>query len=213
MSDLLDNALRYLNMYYPTDFDKWITLDEYGPPGFDEPRSYAIGVVNLARLTGETGLLLMALLVCCTIPEASDLIRGFEREDGSREQLSLDDIALCVDAKSTLAELSVKMMLGICRQEVSSACKTMQGCSQAFKNVLIELETEANILHSDPSVDTLALEVVLEDADLCLHCQAMVKERKIRERKAAWGQLEEIFDIDLPVDNEEGQAAGSAVHP
>lgn len=214
MSDLLDNALRYLKMYYPTDFDKWRALDEYGPPGFDQPRSYAIGVVNLARLTGENGLLLMALLVCCTIPEAADLIRGFEREDGSREQLSLDDIALCVDAKITLTELSIKIMLGICRQRVSLACQTVQSCSQAFKDVLSELEaTEDPIVHFDPSVDGFGLREVLEAADLCFPCQAMVNEGNVRERKAAWDRLEAIFDIDFTMANEDGQAAGNAVPP
>ncbi|KAL1938148.1 hypothetical protein VTO73DRAFT_11977 [Trametes versicolor] len=174
MSDLLDDALSYLK---PTT----------------QP-----SVVNLARLTGENGLLLMALLVCCTIPNAGDLVRGVEREDGSREQLTLDDITLCYHAKTLLMDWSVKITLAICRQEVSAGCKTGQSCLQALARVLNGLEAAGNFLtYPDPSVDGIGLDDAIKAVNLCLHCRAMVKERDTREREMVWGQLQGIFDIYL----------------
>ncbi|EIW56922.1 uncharacterized protein TRAVEDRAFT_81124, partial [Trametes versicolor FP-101664 SS1] len=89
MPDLLDNALGFLKAYYPTDCDAWRTIDR-GLPGFKV--EHTIGVVNLARLTDDASLLLMALFACCNIENAETVVRGFEREDGSREQLALDDV-------------------------------------------------------------------------------------------------------------------------
>ncbi|EIW56930.1 uncharacterized protein TRAVEDRAFT_49741 [Trametes versicolor FP-101664 SS1] len=204
MTDLLDDALGYLKTYYPTEFDKWRAYDNYGPPGFSE--QHTIGVVNLARLAGENGLLLMALLVCCTIPNVGDLVRGVEREDGSREQLTLDDIALCYHAKTLLMDWSVKITLAICRQEVSAGCKTGQSCLQALAQVLNGLEAAGNFLtYPDPSVDGIGLNDAIKAVNLCLHCRAMVKERDTREREMVWGQLQGIFDIYLEKPaNEEG---------
>lgn len=68
---------------------------------------YAIVVVNLARLTGWTSLILPTALltgVCCTI--GSDLVRGFTNADSMRKQPSLDDLALCIAAKDRLASVS-----------------------------------------------------------------------------------------------------------
>ncbi|OJT03173.1 hypothetical protein TRAPUB_6249 [Trametes pubescens] len=214
MSDLLDNALTYLKSYYPTNYDDWKEFLEYGPPGFDPPRTYAIGVVNLAHLTGEVDLLLMALLVCCTI-DSADLARGFEREDGSREQLTVDDIGLCYAAKTRLLTISVKIMLRVRRPELSAACTAKQNCSEELRLVLMAVQGEGELdLKADPSVESKAFGLALDAAKLCKSCHTMVDKCTTSERKAAWEQLEEIFGIELPkVASEEGQGAENGVPP
>ena len=89
---LVENALEYLSEYFTDDFAQlpkrrpwW-----YRPPAFRNED--AIGVINLAHITGERKLLPVAILICCKLGSA--IIHGCERADGTREQLSLDDIGL-----------------------------------------------------------------------------------------------------------------------
>lgn len=196
MTGILDNALEYLKTYYPTDFEKWTALDEYGPPGFGI--HHAIGVVNLARLVDDIGLLLMALLVCCEFEDGEQLIHGFEREDGSREQLTLDDVGRCYSAQIRLAGESAKIALRACRPELSDACKTRQDCADTFEgmlNKLGDIEDPRSISHFDPSAATQAFLDIFEDDDLCARCQAVLHARVLRERKASWAKLPEIFNL------------------
>lgn len=199
MSDMLDNALAFLKTYHPTDFDKWSATDDYGPPGFASSRVYAIGVVNLARLTNEDGLLLMALLVCCTIPDEADLVRGFEREDGSREQLTRDDLGLCFRAKVRLIAEATTILLRVCRPEVASGCMTTETCTQGFLPIYDELEYAAEPL-TDPDVSVCAPDLVyaLNEGDLCGPCRRLLSDREEGERRAAWKKLPDIFDLTLP---------------
>ncbi|EIW56916.1 uncharacterized protein TRAVEDRAFT_49725 [Trametes versicolor FP-101664 SS1] len=188
-------------------------LDDYGPPGFEI--EHAIGVVNLARLTDDVGLLLTALLVCCTNPEADSLIRGFEREDGLLEQLTLDDIGLCYAAKSVLLEESMKVTLRVCRAgQVARACKTHSSCTRRFREAIRELEDpKLTMAFADPGTRALPIDNLLDGkgssgVKLCEYCQQLVRERESSERRAAWKKLPEIFKLTLPLalGGEAGQA-------
>lgn len=208
MSGILENALEYLKAYYPSDFEKWTALSEYGPPGFRI--DHAIGVVNLARLIDDVGLLLMALLVCCKFEDGEQLIHGFKREDGTREQLTLDDVGRCYSAQICLIGESTKIALRACRPELSDACKTRQDCLETFEGMLRKLgdiDDMRSIAHFDPSASTRAFLDIFDDDDLCARCQALLKARVKRERKASWAKLPEIFDLTLPqqVPSEPGQ--------
>lgn len=203
MLDLLDNALGYLKAYYPTDYDDWDDLDDYGPPGFE--MEHTIGVVNLARLADDVGLLLMALLACCITLDAKTLIRGFEREDGSPEQLTLDDIGLCYAAQGTLLQHSMKVTLRVCRSgQVAGACKTHSSCTRRFGEAIRELEDpKATVAHVDPCTRASPIDNLLErkgssGVRLCGHCRKMVEERDSSQRRAAWKKLPEIFGLTLP---------------
>lgn len=196
MSDLLNDALTFLKTYYPTDYDKWRAHTKYGPPGFSRER--AIGVVNLARLTDDVHLLLMALLVCCTIEKAETIVGGFARTDGSREQLTPDDIGLCYAAKARLTAASARRMLRVFLPEVPDTCQTAPSCTQGFQRILKALgETANSFEHPDPSFRTKAYEAAYRKGNLCLSCRAVVSRREIYERRAAWAKLPEVFGLDL----------------
>ncbi|OJT09459.1 hypothetical protein TRAPUB_14062 [Trametes pubescens] len=208
MSALLDDALSFLKTYYPTDYDKWKAYTQYGPPGFS--RECAIGVVSLARLTNDMGLLLMALLVCCTIGDGEKIVNGFKREDGSREHLTPSDIGLCYSAKTRLVAASARLMLRVFLPEVSDACKTSLSCMQGFQRIIKALgdDTSSFNQHPDPSVSTYAFQAALKKGGLCVHCRKVVVQREMRERKSAWAKLPEAFGLALPPQGpiEAGQA-------
>ena len=60
MKELYEQSLQYLKSLYPAHFEDWKRITSWTPTKF-EPE-HAIGVVNLARLTGELSLLPTALL-------------------------------------------------------------------------------------------------------------------------------------------------------
>lgn len=197
MSDILNDALTFLKTYYPTDYDKWKAYTKYGPPGFS--RECAIGVVNLARLTNDVGLLLMSLLVCCTIADGEKIVKGFKLKDGSREQLTPGDIGLCYVAKARLIAASARLMLRVFLPQVSDTCKTSLSCTQGFQNMIKALGDDANSFqHPDPSLCSYAFTSARKKGNLCVHCRKIIAEREICERKAAWAKLPEIFGLDLP---------------
>lgn len=212
MPDLLDNALGFLKAYYPTDYDAWRTIDR-GRPGFKV--EHTIGVVNLARLTDDASLLLMALLACCNIENAETVVRGFEREDGSREQLALDDVLLCYSVRTRIMDECARITLRVCRPHSSGACtgRTAAHCVRRFKQVLRDLGDSAiPLAYLDPSIRVGAIDDLLAKGDprLCGHCRKMVEERDARERAAVWKKLPEIFGLALPQPDGEGGQASDA---
>ena len=104
IDSLVEDALGLLRRCYP-GMSLWELTDSAGGTiEIYRPSSiagvFAIGVVNLARLVDDKGLLPLALLECCKV--GAEVVHGYEREDGSRELLSPDDLARCFAATSTL---------------------------------------------------------------------------------------------------------------
>lgn len=207
---LLQQALDYLKNHYTNDFDAWDEHPEYCPPGFEDVHS--IGVVNLARLTGETSLLPTALLACCQLEQ--QIFDGFEREDGTREQLALGDISLCFTARARLIHESTRLALCVLRPKVSDECKTAAGCKRGFLRLMERVEADVStIVGMDPFQFMIAFEEdVCQEVDLCKPCRAMVDVRNDRERRALWDRLPEILGIAEPEPGgaeEGGEAVGA----
>ncbi|OJT09464.1 hypothetical protein TRAPUB_14067 [Trametes pubescens] len=191
MAPLLDRAISYLKRYYTDDFATWESYNDYGPPGFS-CWQHAIGVVNLARLTGETSILPTALLICCMV--GSDLVHGFTNADGTQERLSSHDLALCVAAKDVLYKESMKIAFRIFRPTLADTCTSPAFCMEVFMRLFGRLDTLADALVTpDPLTGTFWF-VFGEDAP-CKSCEAMVKARDLRERRAIWDKLPEIFGL------------------
>lgn len=189
MSNLFEHAIKCLKTYYTTQLDVWVAEPFREPPGFNDGAH--IGVVNLARLTGEASLLPIALLCCCTLDAA--LMRGFEREDGTREQLTLDDIGLCFVAKGRLIQESVRIALNVFQSTVAKDCTTVAKCRSGLSKMRTALKDRASEL---ALVDPFEpFHDMFQGIQVCQYCTAMLEERDLRERRAAWARLPEILGI------------------
>lgn len=208
MPTLLQQAVDYLKKHYTNDFGVWDRYPDYCPSGFRYVHS--IGVVNLARLTGETSLLPTALLACCQLEE--ELIPGFVREDGTSEQLTLSDVGLCFVAKTRLIHESTRFALAILRPTVASECKTSLECGHGFKRLLGRLEGQIGaVVGTDPFQFMPRFNSnVYQAGDLCKRCLSMVRERDRLERRAIWDRLPEILGIAKPNAAREGEGDGVA---
>ncbi|EIW56897.1 uncharacterized protein TRAVEDRAFT_49709 [Trametes versicolor FP-101664 SS1] len=192
MSKLYQHAIDYLKDYFTEHLDVWEAHTDDGrlPPGFSDV--HAIGVVNLARLTGEHTLLPTALLSCCMLGKA--IVHGFAREDGTREQLALADVGLCFAAKGRLIEESVRIALAVFLPTVAKMCASVSECVRGFRKIHVELKDRARyIATADPFVPYHSM---FGEELLCKHCRAMVKERDLWERSSTWSRLSEILGIE-----------------
>ncbi|KAI0683672.1 hypothetical protein C8T65DRAFT_722747 [Cerioporus squamosus] len=143
-----------------------------------------VGVVNLARFTGELTMLPTALLGCMML--GGGLVHGFEREDGGRETLSTDDQAL------------LRARIRLCAR-IGPACRGSREYdyySSAASERVVKL-TEQVVRVTDP----LARASSLFEKDVmyhCLKCHKHVEEWDNVERKRLWDQMPELLGVAVP---------------
>lgn len=174
-------------------------VDSWSPPGWEDLQ--AIGVVNLARSTGELSLLPTALMVCVVQLEAN-IVHGFAREDGSQERLTPDDFGCCWDAKDRLREASVNAYFRVFTPTVAPTCKVSSQCAKALKDALLGNKKEEHIRHMMFGDVLLNSSVYLMTEDgtstLCRACEAMVEQRDKKENRTLWHRLPELLGIEVP---------------
>ncbi|RDX46011.1 hypothetical protein OH76DRAFT_1298918, partial [Lentinus brumalis] len=138
---LLARCMQYMSAFYHDDFPMWQTDGAvFSPKKFE--RIHCIGVVNLARLLGADKWLPGALMGCCML--GAEIVDGFEREDGTRETLSLEDLARCYLGRANLMEANAIATLKLLKQTVSPTCRRPERCEQAMRHILSELANEAD---------------------------------------------------------------------
>ncbi|KAM5543849.1 hypothetical protein V8D89_002466 [Ganoderma adspersum] len=201
INNMYEKGLSLLKCHYPDNFGAWDSLTSWSPRGWDDAQ--AIGVINLARLTGELSLLPAAFVVCVVRLDA-DLVHGFAREDGSQEHLTLDDIGLCFRARNRLREASVVAVFRVLSAtSAAPTCKAPPQCSEVFKNVFRDQKIEAHVkqlITGDVVLYTTTNYFKNGDNSfsLCQACLDAVDERDRKENQALWDRLPELLGIDVP---------------
>ena len=193
---LVQDSLGYLRQYYTDDAEAWFAQVEMRPPKFEA--IHAIGIVNLARLTGSDWLLPTALMGCCAL--GAEITRGFTREDGTRELLSLDDLGRCFAGKSKLADANTEVMHAVLKQDTSTDCYQQGRCRFVLRRLLEGfLAGEANVRElqwyesRDPFVDK-----VDNRHQLCLSCYKMVTEtRQETQEFEIFCRLPEMLGVEV----------------
>lgn len=149
LSNLRDASLKYLKIYHPRDFSSWSSRGAWSAPRFE--KLHVIGVVNLARLTGEDTILPTALLACIVSLNGEQLFGGFLREDGSKEMLSTADLALCFEAQARLSAAKASIHFRVLSQPAPPLCYTRSTCTSFKRQFLQKLQTQTVALtHGDP---------------------------------------------------------------
>ncbi|KAH9925689.1 uncharacterized protein BXZ73DRAFT_49905 [Epithele typhae] len=131
MSAIYAPAMDYLKRRFAPTLDGWKKWTTSRGEPYTLPRctpAHAIGVVNLARLTGEHALLPLALLGCAQLG-CKQLTDGFAYGDGQRETLSAEDAMLCLESVSRIAFYGAGHTLNLVQQNSSSACSWTRTCA------------------------------------------------------------------------------------
>ncbi|TFK81977.1 hypothetical protein K466DRAFT_501158 [Polyporus arcularius HHB13444] len=207
---LVESSLDYLKRYYSDDLEVWAKAGrKKRPPKFR--KSHAIGVVNLARLTGCTQLLPPALLSCCLL-RSDAVVAGAAREGAPGESLSLDDIRLCYLARGKLAAAGVETALRVCQPLVSDTCSKTLRCVVLLIELVVKLPEQADQLCTGNPFRSYADRFGFLRGKLCGSCYAMLEERDREERRAMWKKLPELLGIDVDgwaADDKDASAAGA----
>ncbi|KAH9925685.1 uncharacterized protein BXZ73DRAFT_34569, partial [Epithele typhae] len=115
MSAIYAPAMDYLKRRFAPTLDGWKKWTTSRGEPYTLPRctpAHAIGVANLARLTGEHALLPLALLGCAQLG-CKQLTDGFAYGDGERETLSAEDTVLCLESVSQIASYGAAHTLNL----------------------------------------------------------------------------------------------------
>ncbi|TFK88121.1 hypothetical protein K466DRAFT_598906 [Polyporus arcularius HHB13444] len=200
MTELYSECVQFLRNHYTTDFDRWTGHAYWAPPSFSD--LHAIGVVNLARLTGEASILPTALLACTLL--RSDILRGFTRADGTQEILGAEDLARCFDAKERVVEVTIAARLRTFHPEVSAQCKSGPRCRVALCSALRMLEQKISSRQAaeeprrvgDPLGPATSV-CSYDQLGLCTACEDMVRVRDLQAHKELWNRLPEIVGVEV----------------
>ncbi|KAI0720107.1 hypothetical protein C8T65DRAFT_802210 [Cerioporus squamosus] len=169
--------------------------------------SEAIEAYNLFRISGQTVMLPMALYMCCHI-SVPHLLQGCERADGTLEQLSPDDIGLCLLARNTLLVRKSRLVYAFCNVEPPQDCASLERCRtavQRLRDLILQgcvPGLEAGLADFTPPglfrmlhATTKVLEGWPEG--LCASCSAFLHSRAIDLPKAMWMDLPELLGMKV----------------
>ena len=208
---LVEQALAYLRTVFPNKLKRWReAVAEMSGPREQEifryslpfPDECAIGVVNIARLTGCASILPGALLICCTLHE--ELVHGFEREDGTREMLSEDDFMRCLLAKPRLMVAAVQTLFHafqpLYMRFPPEHCSSTRGCNEGLQTLFHCLGRKPFVVATpDPFWDWDDYVAVHDPywEDICRSCRNCLKRRFFASQQELWSDLPNIFNIEV----------------
>ena len=196
MTELYTQSLLHIKNHYSTNLEHWKGLKSWRPVGF--AKDHVIGIINLARLTGELSILPSVFLVCI-FSVGSAVVHGFTREDGTRESLTPEDLALCFAGRTRLAAARLAALLRILHPAVSSACTgDAFRCKETMQRAIQDLEGYAESIVSQSPFVRYTRYVREGKLDVCAKCKEMIKEREKQEQQAIWGRLPELLSIEVP---------------
>ena len=210
MTELYEQSLAHIKDHNTNDFTVWDQYTSWLPEGFSN--IHAIGIVNLARSVGELSILPTALLTCIRMLSGRDLVHGFLREDGTPENLTLDDLALCFDAQESVQKAQTQALLRVLSPPTAPTCKLGSACRRKLHNALEGLKDFADqMMASDPFCQ-YGDHVKDGKLELCTDCATLLQTRQDTEHRAMWDKLPELLNIEVPnwVPPPEGQAAAAS---
>ncbi|KAI9061826.1 hypothetical protein FKP32DRAFT_1575208 [Trametes sanguinea] len=197
IEDLLQRNLEYLQKYYPADFDAYVAARRHRPKSLKPV--HAIGVVNLARLTGTPALLPAALMECCSL--GADIVHGLKRADGTAETLSPEDFGRCFVGRARMAQASARIAHQMFRQTVARGCRHPACCLRVLQRLLNELgdariELVSNL---DWCISWAGyVDEKDEERELCGKCYKMLEEDRPRQlQREVWQILPTMMGVTV----------------
>ena len=201
MDELLRQAMACFKAYYTSRFDVWDKQGQLGDVPFDlcerDTPFYAIGVINLARLTDNISMLPLAFYDCCSL--GGRVMQGWTHPDGTVEHLSPEDLERFIDGSTALTSRAVRAALQLVDQtycmksKYSSPCKSAcEFMKQKLANRLATMRGE-NALHSYKQLACLAQHL----PSVCTACSGALSQEDLKTRKTIWAELPALFGLQL----------------
>lgn len=158
------------------------------------PSRDAIRAVNLVRLVDERTMLPVALYLCTLLP-GSKLVSGTTLDTGRVATLSPADLALCVDARTSLVMRRIRAFntvpASVCRQPTLCAAVLQQmarmtHCQQPSLPCHVLANVDQAPMTSPPG------------NFLCARCSALLVAVSAEFRRSAWAHLPGDLGLEIP---------------
>lgn len=180
---------------YPDTYDRYFEV--YYGALFTTPQdkgtlSYAIGAINLARLTNTLSVLPAAFYHCSAL--GGGIAKGHSREDGTVDYLSRDDLSRCIEGMRALMAATHEYVQSLSKGPSPSCTKA---CGQSWRSSLDRLQRDWLVLmRNDPLRGALDQGIFGTERSLCAICVSWVREREREELTRLWNLLPKIFGVD-----------------
>lgn len=196
MHRILDHALSRLQSFFSDDAGQWRdAFKRHASHSIKVTAEDAVVAVNLARLTQTFSILPTALYICCQLPSTSLLYGVFRASaDGSKEQLTDDDIVRCMNAREELMRFNLLSTFQIWNPRVSHLCTDTVNCLATLEHQTRVIR-EASVLHQYTLSATIR--EVIGDVCLCVACEDMLRKRLERVQRKHWAELPHMFDLHI----------------
>ncbi|KAH9925147.1 uncharacterized protein B0H18DRAFT_1010059 [Fomitopsis serialis] len=200
IEDLLQDSVQELGRYFPDCFDAWDKRSQSG-----RGASYAIAAVNLARLTNTLSLLNGALYTCCQL-DASQLLDGYTRPDGTVDILSSEDLGRCINGKARLSALYMRAVYDIfaplSTNEVKKCVDVTGSCNAALATIRTRrMEPPIGGEGYDvlrPWDSVIRIYCQRKRNPLCNLCAKILLQREKTIRKGVWEDLPDVLALEAP---------------
>ncbi len=169
-----------------------------------------IGVVNIARLTNTFDLLPVALMDCCQMD--SGLVKGHQREDGTFERLTDDDLERCLKATGKLTGASVHMTHHLLNTAALKAARCVSmSCQYAVEDYKRLITSPTVAIQSKPTPLTAnqwGPVFKTHMPKLCAKCQTALVAQSVALQRQLFLHLPTIMAVKV-----EGWGAGDSSKP
>ncbi|OBZ69963.1 hypothetical protein A0H81_10186 [Grifola frondosa] len=146
-------------------------------------------------LVNAQSILPSAFYMCCLLGPA--VIDGHQREDGTVEYLSTDDLRRCLHARTKLVEANVAIAFRMFAGHVSIGCKDIKTCERALRESRRALRTSYRAVASYHVLQSWKHWIADQDAEVefCDRCETMLFARDVEERRNIWKTLPSIMGL------------------
>ena len=169
------------------------------PPLINVHASDAIEAYNLFRLLGRGDMTPVAMYACCQLPIPT-LVRGVTRADGTREQLSPEDLEACLEAREALTAGYAWLSLTFLEVNACGTCTTPGRCTLAISDVRQGPASGPDLCQGTDILSrslTFLAKSMHGDQLICEDCRDMLISRHESIRKTLWEQLPTMMNLDV----------------
>jgi hypothetical protein len=189
-------AFENLSPLFPTTLAAWDKLNRDRYHTIDGS-SWSFAIVQLFRDTGLFALLPAALYSACFTPGGlTDIIHGVTRKDGTVDELTSLDKALCITARERLL-LAQRELLPGALLPMPISCEARDKCNVARLLTLRDLADSEAVQQSPSHTFCCArFDIMTAFRNLaCSFCKRTVDACVERVRLRIWEELPEIFGL------------------
>lgn len=201
VDDLLRQTISCFRTYYTTSFDVWNTKGQSGDVPFEvsqeESPFYAIGVINLARLTNNPSMLPLAFYDCSSL--GGKVVNGWRCPDGTVEHLSSEDLKRCFDGCIALVNRATRRHSKFLDSTYCMSLKQVSSCKSALLAMKQKLDGRVVFARGEDALHSFMQLASLKPhlSGICESCSRALFNADLAARRTIWAEIPSLFALTV----------------